>query len=154
MADLPHPAAIHHLPPFVTAPGQTDVLFVAMAIFVILAVIGIGVFYLKLHSLPEQLAHRGQKMQFQIVAVLGLLALFTHNHAFWVAGLLLALVPLPDFGTPLSSIARSLERIAANSGPATSAPLDQAVPPPAPTSEQPESDRRTAGRTTGDMRHV
>jgi hypothetical protein len=154
MADLPHPAAIHHLPPFITTPGQTDVLFVVMTIFVLLAVIGIGVFYLKLHSLPEQLAHRGQKMQFQIVAVLGLLALFTHNHAFWVAGLLLALVPLPDFGTPLSSIARSLERIAAHSGPATSAPLDQAVSPPAPTSEQPESDRRTAGRTTGDMRHV
>jgi hypothetical protein len=154
MADLPHPAAIHHLPLFITAPGQTDVLFVVMTIFVLLAVIGIGVFYLKLHSLPEQLAHRGQKMQFQIVAVLGLLALFTHNHAFWVAGLLLALVPLPDFGTPLSSIARSLERIAAHSGPATSAPLDQAVSPPAPTSEQPESDRRTAGRTTGDMRHV
>jgi hypothetical protein len=92
-----------------------------MAIFVLLAVIGIGVFYLKLHSLPEQMAHRGQKVQFQIVAVLGLLALFTHNHAFWVAGLLLALVPLPDFTTPLSSIAGSLDRIAANAGPATSA---------------------------------
>ncbi|WP_296809390.1 hypothetical protein [Thiocapsa sp.] len=135
MADLLHPAAIHHLPPFVTAPGETDALFVAMAVFVLLAVIGVGVFYLKLHSLPEQLAHRGQKMQFQIVAVLGLLALFTHNHAFWVAGLLLALVPLPDFGTPLSSIARSLDRIAANSGPETSAPLAQAVSPPAPASE-------------------
>ena len=129
MADLLHPDAIHHLPPFVTAPGQTDVLFVAMTIFVLLAVIGIGVFYLKLHSLPEQLAHRGQKMQFQIVAVLGLLALFTHNHAFWVAGLLLALVPLPDFGTPLSSMARSLERIAASSGPETSPPAQDASPP-------------------------
>lgn len=136
MADLPHPAAIHHLPSFVTAPGETDVLFVAMAIFVLIAVIGVGVFYLKLHSLPEQLAHRGQKMQFQIVAVLGLLALFTHNHAFWVAGLLLALVPLPDFGTPLSSIARSLERIAANSGPELPQPLDQTGSPPEPTPEQ------------------
>lgn len=135
MADLPHPAAIRDLPPFVTAPGQTDVLFVATAIFLLLAVIGIGVVYLKLHSLPEQLAHRGQKMQFQIVAVLGLLALFTHNHAFWVAGLLLALVPLPDFGTPLSSIAGSLERIAANSGPETSASLTRAVSPPAPLPE-------------------
>lgn len=150
MADLPHPAAIHHLPPFVTAPGETDVLFVAMAIFVLLAVIGVGVFYLKLHSLPEQLAHRGQKMQFQIVAVLGLLALFTHNHAFWVAGLLLALVPLPDFGTPLSSIAGSLERIAANSGPETSAPLAQAVSPPAPPPDQagprPTAERPAAQR--------
>lgn len=150
MADLPHPAAIHHLPPFVTAPGETDVLFVAIAIFVLLAVIGVGVFYLKLHSLPEQLAHRGQKMQFQIVAVLGLLALFTHNHAFWVAGLLLALVPLPDFGTPLSSIASSLDRIAANSGPETSARPAQAVSPPAPTPDQaggrPTAERPAAQR--------
>ena len=82
------------------------------ALFVLLAVIGLGVFYFRLHALPEQLAHRGQKIQFQLVAVLGLLALFTHNHAFWIAGLLLALVPLPDFTTPLGSIARSLERLA------------------------------------------
>jgi hypothetical protein len=146
MADLPHPAAIHHLPPFVTAPGETDVLFVAIAIFVLLAVIGVGVFYLKLHSLPEQLAHRGQKMQFQIVAVLGLLALFTHNHAFWVAGLLLALVPLPDFGTPLSSIASSLDRIAANSGPETSARPAQAVSPPDQAGGRPTAERPAAQR--------
>ena len=100
MAEPQHPAAIHHLPPFVTAPGETDTLFVVVAIFVVLAVIGIGVFYFKLHALPEQMAHRGQKVQFEIVAVLALLALFTHNHAFWIAGLLLALVPLPDFTTP------------------------------------------------------
>ncbi|MBV5274378.1 MAG: hypothetical protein JZU52_12300, partial [Lamprocystis purpurea] len=118
MAEPLHPAAIHDLPPFVVAPGETDVLLVVMAVFVFLAMIGVGVLYFKLHALPEQMAHRGQKMQFQIVAVLGLLALFTHNHAFWIAGLLLALVPLPDFTSPLSSIARSLERIAANGEPA------------------------------------
>ncbi|WP_436643986.1 hypothetical protein [Microbaculum sp. FT89] len=107
-----HPLAPHHLPSFVTAPGQTDVLFVAMAIFVLLAVVCIGVFYFKLHALPEHMAHRGQKIQFEIVAVLALIALFTHNHAFWIAALLLALVPLPDFTTPLTSMARSLSRMA------------------------------------------
>ena len=117
MAEPLHPAATHHLPAFVTAPGETDVLFVVMTIFVLLAVIGIGIFYFKLHALPEQMAHRGQKVQFELVAVLALLALFTHNHAFWIAGLLLALVPLPDFMTPLSSMARSLERIAAGAEP-------------------------------------
>lgn len=122
MAESLHPAAAHHLPPFVTAPGETDVLFVAMAIFVLLAVIGIGVFYFKLHALPEQLAHRGEKIQFQIVAVLALLALFTHNHAFWIAGLLLALIPLPDFTTPLTSIATSLDRIAKSAEPVVPAP--------------------------------
>jgi len=117
MAEPLHPAATHHLPAFVTAPGETDVLFVVMTMFVLLAVIGIGIFYFKLHALPEQMAHRGQKVQFELVAVLALLALFTHNHAFWIAGLLLALVPLPDFMTPLSSMARSLERIAAGAEP-------------------------------------
>ena len=28
-----HPAASHHLPPFITAPGETDVLMVVMAIW-------------------------------------------------------------------------------------------------------------------------
>ena len=131
MAEPLHPVAIEHLPPFVTAPGETDGLFVAMAIFVVLAVIGIGVFYFKLHALPEQMAHRGQKVQFQIVAVLGLLALFTHNHAFWIAGLLLALIPLPDFTTPLSSIAGSLERIAGSTGSAAAPPTPREAPPTA-----------------------
>ena len=44
--------------------------------------------------------------------MLGLLALFTHIHAFWVAGLLLALIDLPDIGWPLRRMAGSLERIA------------------------------------------
>ena len=126
-----HPAAIDHLPPFVTAPGETDVLFIAVAIFVLLAVIGIGVFYFKLHSLPERMAHRGQKIQFEIVAVLGLISLFTHNHAFWIAGLLLAIVPLPDFTTPLASIANSLDRLAGNAPPAPAAsPAPLAAAPP------------------------
>ncbi len=134
MADMLHPVAIEHLPPFVTAPGETDVLFIAMAVFVLLSVIGIGLLYFKLHALPEQLAHRGQKVQFELVAVLALLALFTHNHLFWIAGLLLAFVPLPDFTTPLRSIARSLDRIAARPEPA-----DPAVPAPAPERETPAS---------------
>lgn len=128
---LLHPEAIPHLPVFITAPGETDVLLVVNAIFVLLAVLGLGLFYFKLHALPEQLAHRGQKIQFQLVAVLGLLALFTHNHAFWIAGLLLALVPLPDFTTPLGTIARSLERLADAAQPAAGIP--PATPQPTPT---------------------
>jgi hypothetical protein len=107
-----HPAAGEHLPAFITGPGQTDVLFVVMAFFLIGAVLLIGTFYFRLHALPERMAHRGQKVQFEIVAVLALLALFTHNHLFWIAGLLLALVQLPDFSTPIGSMARSLEKLA------------------------------------------
>jgi len=107
-----HPVAPHHLPWFITAPDQTDVLMVAMGIFLLIAVLAVGNIFLHLHTLPERMAHRSQKLQFEIVAVLGLLALFTHQHAFWVAGLLLALVDLPDFGTPLRRIAGSVEKLA------------------------------------------
>jgi hypothetical protein len=112
------------MPFYITAPGQTDWLFIAMGIFVLLAIIGIGIVYFKLHALPEHMAHRGQKVQFEIVAVLALLALFTHNHAFWIAGLLLALVPLPDISTPLTSMAQSLRLMAR---PAAPVPLPVAV---------------------------
>ena len=69
---------------------------------------------LRLHTLPERMAHRTHKLQFEIVAVLGLIALFTHMHIFWVIGLLLAMIDLPDFGTPLRSMAGSLEKLASN----------------------------------------
>lgn len=133
-----NPAAPEHLPAFITAPGQTDVLMVATGIFLLAAVLGIGVFYFKLHALPEQIAHRGQQVQFQIVAVLALLALFTHNHAFWIAGLLLALIPLPDFTTPLRSMARSLNRIARADAAQQRPPQPDATPPAAPPAAPPE----------------
>jgi hypothetical protein len=107
-----NPAAPHHLPAFITAPGETDVLMVVMAVVLVIAVLGIGLLFLRLHTLPERMAHKSHKLQFEIVAVLGLLALFTHMHIFWVAGLLLALIDIPDFGNPLRRIAGSLEKIA------------------------------------------
>jgi hypothetical protein len=102
----------HHLPFYMVKPGETDVWMIAMGIFLIATVLGIGNLYLHLHSLPERMAHKTQKLQFEIVAVLGLVALFTHIHLFWIAALLLALIDLPDFGTPLRSIADSVEKIA------------------------------------------
>jgi hypothetical protein len=107
-----NPAAPHHLPGFITAPGETDTFMVVMAIFLIVVVFGVGVLFLRLHTLPERMAHGSQKLQFEIVAVLGLLALFTHIHLFWVAGLILALIDLPDWGTPLRRIAGSTEKLA------------------------------------------
>jgi hypothetical protein len=107
-----HPAAPHHLPFFIPGADGSDTLMVVMGIFLIATVFWVGTLYWKLHSLPERMAHKSQKLQFEIVAVLGLISLFTHMHIFWVAGLLLALIDLPDFGTPLRSIAGSVERIA------------------------------------------
>jgi hypothetical protein len=107
-----HPAAPHHLPAFITAPGDTDILMVVVGIILVGSVLMVGNFYLHLHTMPERMAHKSQKLQFEIVAVLGLLALFTHIHIFWVAGLLLAMIDLPDFGTPLRRIAGSVEKMA------------------------------------------
>jgi hypothetical protein len=104
--------APHHLPFYITPPDKTDVLMVVMGVFLVVAVLWVGNLYLRLHSLPERMAHKSEKLQFEIVAILCLLALFTHIHLFWVAGLLLALIDIPDFGTPLRSIAGSVAKIA------------------------------------------
>jgi hypothetical protein len=107
-----NPAAPHHLPAFIAGPGETDVFMVVMAVVLIVAVLAIGLLFLRIHTLPERIAHKGHKLQFEIVAVLGLLALFTHVHLFWVIGLLLALIDIPDFGGALGRMAGSLEKIA------------------------------------------
>jgi hypothetical protein len=105
---LQHPAASDHLPWFITAPGESDTLLTIATLVVIVTVLGLGVLFLRLHSLPERMGHK--KLQFEVVAVLGLLSLFTHVHLFWVAGLLLALIDLPDFTTPLKRMADALEK--------------------------------------------
>ena len=126
----------HHLPFYMARPGETDVLMVVMGIFLVLAVLGVGNIYLRLHSLPERMAHKGQKLQFEIVAVLGLISLFTHIHIFWIAGLLLALIDLPDFSTPLTRIAGSVEKIAdSEDDSATSAGAEAVYAQAAPVSD-------------------
>jgi hypothetical protein len=112
MAATPHPAAPHQLPSFIAGPGETDVLMVIMTIFLIFAVLMFGILYFRLHSLPEHVAHKSSKIQYEIVAILGLISLFTHMHIFWIIGLLLAFVDIPDFGTPLNRIAGSAEKMA------------------------------------------
>jgi len=133
VAELLHPSAPHHLPSFITAPGDTDVLMIVVGVILIAAVLGVGNLYLHLHTLPERMAHKSQKLQFEIVAVLGLLALFTHNHLFWVIGLFLAMVDLPDFSTPLRRIAGSVDKLAGV--------------PPEPDSTEPPAE--TAGHGAG-----
>lgn len=143
MSEL-HPATPHHLPGFITAPGDTDILMIAVGIILIAAVVAVGNVYLRLHSLPERMAHKSQKLQFEIVAILGLLSLFTHNHLFWVAGLLLAMIDLPDFSTPLRRIAGSVEKMAGfppeedpTEPPLAAVGLDEPVKPDAGKSEVP-----------------
>src|SRR5215510_1147600 len=112
MTEPLHPAATHHLPSFITAPGETDVLMIVMAVILALGVLMFGVLFFWLHSLPERMAHKSHKLQLELVAVLCLISLFTHMHIFWIAGLLLALIDLPDFGSSLGRIAESTEKMA------------------------------------------
>lgn len=127
-----HPIAIDHVPAFITAPGQTDILFNFVIVFLICMIFAVGTLYLRLHALPEQMAHRTNKVQLQVVAVLALIALFTHNQLFWIAALLLAMIELPNFITPVTSMAKSLNRIA------RSTYVPQNYPPAsAPAAQQP-----------------
>jgi hypothetical protein len=74
MADSIHPAATHHLPSFITPPGEADVLMVVMGIILGLSVLAFGLLYLRLHALPEHIAHGAKRLQYELVCVLGLIA--------------------------------------------------------------------------------
>ena len=120
-----HAVTSTHLPSFITEPGGTDFLMIVAAIVLVLAVLGAGVFFLWLHSLPERMVHN--RLQYDLVAVLALLSLFTHVHGFWIAALLLAFVTVPDmsrfdFIGPLRSIAKSLRSLADREAEPTAAP--------------------------------
>ena len=125
MAEALHSLAPHHLPVFLPGPDGSDILFTITVVSMIALVLVFGVIYFTLHALPEKIAHGTSSTQFQLIGVLALLAMFTHNNMFWVAALLLATVKMPDFTTPLNSISRSLEEFMAREP----APLQS---PPAP----------------------
>src|SRR3954469_18488250 len=102
-----NPVAPEHLPFYLPGPDGSDPVLTVTALILIAATLVIGVIYFRLHALPEQLGHH--KLQFEICAVLALISLFTHEHIYWIIALLLALVDLPDFTTPLDRIADAVE---------------------------------------------
>ncbi len=165
-----HPAAPHHLPAFITAPGETDPFMVGSAIGLVVMVFALGSLYFRLHALPEHLGHRNaSKLQFEVIGALALLALFTHNNWFWVTALLLALVPIPDLYAPLAGMAESLAAMAGRRRPVAGpddgsgaqlqpAPLPPAASGPAPAASpaqpepapmtRPDDNDRQAGQTS------
>ena len=110
--DKAHSLATEHLPWFITKQGETDVLLVVTAVALLVMAIAFGVLFLRLHHLPEHIASKSQKVQYEVVAVLGLLAMFTHQNIFWVIALLLAVIDIPDFGPVFERITYAVERIA------------------------------------------
>ncbi|MEW5964180.1 MAG: hypothetical protein AB1749_11520 [Pseudomonadota bacterium] len=129
-----HPAASHQLPFFIPSADGSDPLLAIMAVVLVGSLLAFGVFFFWLHSLPERMVHN--KVQFDIVAVLALLSLFTHIHAFWVAALLIALINFPDFALPdfsssLRRIAGSLETLTERASGATGGSAPPKSPDPA-----------------------
>ena len=110
--DTIHALAPEHLPRFIGGPDGSDPLFTVVIVLLVALLMVVGNLYFKLHAVPERMAHKHNNTQLQFITMLTILALFTHNNVFWVAALLLAVVRLPDFTTPINSIAKSLAKIA------------------------------------------
>ena len=100
--------AYENLPFYITAPGETDVLFGAVSIALVAVVIGFGALYFTIQSIPDRMVEGAGKAQMQVVGLLGLISLFTMNNLYWIAAILLAAIRLPDLLTPLSDIAAAL----------------------------------------------
>ena len=100
-----------NLPFFITGPGESDILFTAVTISLILIILGFGALYFTIQAIPDRLAEGTSKAQMQIVGILGLISLITLNNAYWVAALLLAAIRIPDLVTPFKSISRSLKKM-------------------------------------------
>ncbi|MES0882340.1 hypothetical protein [Roseibium sp. SCP14] len=88
-------------PFFVTGPGATDLLFIAVAIVLVAILLGFGALYFTIQALPDRMASGLGKTQLQVVGILGLLSLFFMNNAFWIAALLLAAIPLSKIVVPV-----------------------------------------------------
>ena len=99
MSDQLHPLAPHHLPGFITAPGETDVWMVVMGVFLIVAVLAVGNFYLQLHSLPERMAHKSQKLQFETPCW----GSWRSSPIYTCSGSSCFACDLPDFSTPCAA---------------------------------------------------
>ena len=127
MNEMPVTVAWEHLPFYITGPGETDLLFGAVAVALVAILVGFGALYFTIQAIPDRMVEGAGKAQMQVVGLLGLISLFTMNNAYWIAALLLAAVRIPDIVTPLKEIARSK----AGNGPLTN------------TREQPEAATET-----------
>ena len=99
MTESIHPVASHHLPSFITAPDEIDVLVVVMGIILLLFVLRSVSCTFGCMPYPNALHIR--RCSLRSPGVLALLAMFT-----------LALIDFPDFSGLFRRIAGSTEKIA------------------------------------------
>jgi multisubunit Na+/H+ antiporter MnhF subunit len=138
-----NPLATEHLPFFITAPRDTDVLFNITLVFTIAMIVLTGVVFLTIHSLPDRIAHKSKKVQLDVVCLLCLLSLLTHENILWVAALILAFLDIPDFLTPVNRIAASVETIAEQeSAESPSTDHSEPIPPKVAIANVPRQDQK------------
>jgi hypothetical protein len=140
----PNPIATTHVPFFITAPGETDVLFNATLVILVGCVILTGVVFLTIHSLPERMAHKSKKILLDLIALLCLLALLTHNHFFWFVAIVLAFIDIPDFLTPVNRIASSVESMAGQESGDKPADVSTSESPEVATADEPHPKKQGA----------
>ena len=144
MTATPNPIATTHLPFFITPPGQTDVLYNVTLVILVGCIILTGVVFLTIHSLPERMAHKSQKVLLDLIALLCLLALLTHEHLFWFIAIILAFIDIPDFLTPVNRIANSVASIARQEARDTPADGAASDPPEASSADEPHARKQGA----------
>jgi multisubunit Na+/H+ antiporter MnhF subunit len=132
------------MPFFITPPSETDVLFNITLWFVVACIVLTGVVFLTIHSLPERMAHKSKKVLLDLIALLCLLALLTHNHFFWFVAIVLAFIDIPDFLTPVNRIANSMESIAGQEAGEKPADVSTLVPPEAAKVDEPHVKKQGA----------
>jgi len=101
-----------NLPFYITGPGESDILFTAVTISLIVIVVGFGALYFTIQAIPDRIVKGTSKSQMQLVGLLGLISLFTMNNLYWIAAILLAAIRIPNITAPLTDIARSLRSLA------------------------------------------
>jgi hypothetical protein len=142
---------LEHLPFFITGPGESDILFTAVTLALVLILLGFGALYFTIQAIPDRLVEGTSKAQMQIVGILGLISLVTLNNFYWVAALLLAAIRIPDLVTPFVSMARSLKKLSISKASPPGeipAPEEQAAvdrDPPADVEEDGQEQQREPG---------
>ena len=111
-------------------------LFNATVVLVVACIILTGVVFLTVHSLPERMAHKSKKILLDLIALLCLLALLTHEHLFWFAAIVLAFIDNPDFLTPVNRIASSVESMAGQEAAGQPPEVSGSGPPGAATADE------------------
>ena len=100
-----------NLPFYITGPGESDILFTAVTISLIVIVVGFGALYFTIQAIPDRIVKGTSKSQMQLVGLLGLFSLFTMNNLYWIAAILLAAIRIPNLMEPLTDISRSLRSL-------------------------------------------